>query len=59
VIHKRAGWAFSYAMGDRDDENVYHLERHPLRVGEYVTVTEPDGGRLPYRVTLCEARAAA
>ena len=59
VIHKRAGWAFSYAVGDLDDENVFHLERHPLRVGEYVTVTEPDGDKLPYRVTMCEARAAA
>ncbi|MBS0502352.1 MAG: hypothetical protein JSS55_00840 [Proteobacteria bacterium] len=59
VIHKRAGWAFSYAPGDSDDEDVFHLECHPLRIGEYVTVTEPDGDKLPYRVTLCEPRAAA
>jgi hypothetical protein len=58
VIHKRGGWAFSYAIGELDDENVVHLERHPLRLGEYVTITEPDGEKLPYRIALSEARAA-
>jgi hypothetical protein len=50
VIRQGAGWAFSYAVGDDDDEGVYHLESHPLRTGEYVTLTEPDGKRLPFRV---------
>lgn len=44
------GWLFSYAVGDEDDEKVYHLEAHPLRVGEYVTITEHDGARYPFRV---------
>ena len=50
VIRRGDGWAFSYAVGDDDDEGVYHLESHPLRPGEYVTLTEPDGRRLPFRV---------
>lgn len=50
LIRNGSGWAFSYALGDADDERVYHLESHPLRVGEYVTLTEPDGRRLPFKV---------
>jgi hypothetical protein len=53
IIHKRSGWAFSYEAGDADDEGIFHLENHPFRVGEYVTVTEPDGERLPYRIVSC------
>lgn len=55
VVMKPAGWAFSYALGEEDDESVYHLEAHPLRLGAYVTLTEPDGERLPFRVTRAQA----
>ena len=44
------GWAFSYRPGEDDDEQVFHLENHPIRIGEYLTLTEPDGERLPFRV---------
>ena len=44
------GWAFSYRIGEDDDETVFHLETHPLRTGEYITLTEPDGQRLPFKV---------
>lgn len=50
VIHTHKGWAFSYRRGEDDDETVFHLETHPIRLGEYVTLTEPDGERLPFRV---------
>jgi len=50
IIRRKAGWAFSYAPGDADDETVFHLEDHPLAVGNYVTVTETNGERLPFRV---------
>ena len=50
LVRKGTGWAFSYALGDGDDEDVFHLESHPLRSGEYVTLTEPDGSRYPFRV---------
>ena len=51
VIRTPNGWAMSYEPGDADDETVFHLETHPIRIGEYVTLTEPDGRRLPFRVT--------
>ena len=38
-------------IGKEDDETVFHLETHPMRIGEYITLTEPDGSRLPFRVT--------
>jgi hypothetical protein len=50
VIRTPQGWGFSYEPGEEDDENVYHLETHPIRPGEYITLTEPDGQRLPFRV---------
>ncbi|HEY7806829.1 MAG TPA: hypothetical protein VIC34_06475 [Croceibacterium sp.] len=50
LIRNGKDWLFSYEMGDENNEMVYQLEAHPLRVGEYVTVTEPDGDRLPFRV---------
>jgi hypothetical protein len=50
VVHTRRGWAFSYELGEGDDEAIYHIETHPIRIGEYVTLTEPDGRRLPFRV---------
>jgi hypothetical protein len=50
LVRNGSGWAFSYAIGDEDDENVCHLEAHPLRIGEYVTITESDGARYPFRV---------
>ena len=58
LVRKDHGWAFSYALGEDDDEDLYHLEAHPLRLGEYVTLTEPDGDRLPFRVMRCEADGA-
>jgi len=50
VIRTPRGWAFSYRPGEEDDEAVFHLETHPIRIGEYLTLTEPDGRRLPFRV---------
>ena len=55
LVRKGKGWAFSYALGDDDDEDVYHLESHPIALGQYVTLTEPDGNRLPFRVVHAEA----
>lgn len=55
LVHKRKGWAFSYAPGDADDEPLFHLEAHPLRVGEYVTITERDGTPLAFEIVSSEA----
>jgi hypothetical protein len=53
VISKRAGWAFSYEIGEGDDEGIFHLEDHPIKTGEYLTITEVDGERLPFKVVSC------
>jgi hypothetical protein len=42
-------WVFSCALSG-DDEAVYRFEDQPLRVGDCVTLAEPDGSRLPFRV---------
>lgn len=51
VVRAGSHWAFSYAIGDEDDEDLFHLEAHPLRQGDYLTLTEPNGDALPFRVT--------
>ncbi|HET9427004.1 MAG TPA: hypothetical protein VFO69_01450 [Allosphingosinicella sp.] len=50
VVRASNGWALSYEPGEADGETVFHLENHPIRIGEYITLTEPDGTRLPFRV---------
>ena len=54
MIRTRSGWTMSYEPGEEDDEVVFHLETHPIKVGEYITLTEPDGCRLPFRVASVE-----
>jgi hypothetical protein len=54
VLRASDGWAFSYEPGEEDDEAIFHLENHPIRLGEYLTLTEPDGRRLPFRVASIE-----
>lgn len=51
--HGRKGWVFSYAPGEADDEAVFHLETHPIRVGAYLTITEQDGTSLGFKVASC------
>jgi hypothetical protein len=53
IINQRAGWAFSYEEGDADDEGIFHLQDHPIKLGEYLTITEADGDRLPFKVVSC------
>jgi hypothetical protein len=54
VIRTRGGgWAFSYEEGTDDDEPIFHLVTHPLRLGEYITITETDGDQLPFKVVSC------
>jgi hypothetical protein len=54
VIRTPRGWAFSYEPGEDDDEAVFHLETHPIGLGNYLTLTEPDGRKLPFRVASLE-----
>lgn len=57
VIRTARGWALSYRPGEEDDEVVFYLEIHPIRLGEYLTLTEPDGRQLPFRVANVRALA--
>lgn len=50
VIRTPRGWAFSYEPGEEDDEAIFHLETHRIGLDEYLTITEPDGRALPFRV---------
>lgn len=51
LVHGRGGrWMFSYAPGDEDDEPIFKFDRHVLREGEYVSITEHDGVTRPFRV---------
>jgi hypothetical protein len=55
VIRTPRGWALSYRPGEDDDEAVFHLETHPIRLGEYVTLMESDGRQFPFRVASLRA----
>lgn len=48
--HVGQGWRFDYEEGDADDEPFFKLDRHALRMGNYVTVTEPGGEQMPFRI---------
>ena len=51
VVKLLEGWAFAYESWDEGDENLFRLDAHPMRIGECITLTEPDGERLPFRIT--------
>jgi hypothetical protein len=55
LVRNGRGWAFSHTVGDEGDEKIYRLEGRPLRIGEYLTITEPDGSRYPFRVVSSQA----
>ncbi|ETI60242.1 hypothetical protein C100_19345 [Sphingobium sp. C100] len=50
LLRTSDGWALSYAPGEEDDERIYRLDAHKLAPGSYLTLTEPDGARLPFLV---------
>lgn len=53
--HIGRGWLIDYDASTREgDEPFFKLDRHPLRAGEYVTVTEEDGEQLTFRVATVE-----
>jgi hypothetical protein len=49
--HVGHGWRFDYDGYDAsDDEPFFKLDRHVLRDGSYVSVTEHDGVQRPFRI---------
>ena len=44
LVHVGQGWHFDYDAGKRDDDELlYKLDRHLIKQGEYLSVTEHDG----------------
>ena len=55
LIHRRNDWAFSYVPDqDSDDEPIFKLDRHVMKLGEYVSITEHDGAQRTFRVAAVE-----
>lgn len=51
LVHARGGnWMFSYREGEDDDEPIFRFDRHLMKPGEYVSITEHDGVTRPFRV---------
>jgi len=59
VVRTPKGWAFSFEPGQGGEEAVRHLESHPIGYGDYLTITEPDGSKLAFRVASFEDIAPA
>jgi hypothetical protein len=60
LIHGPGGrWVFSYQAGDEDDESIFRFDRHVMRRGEYVSITEHDGATLPFQIISVHSFAAA
>lgn len=53
--HIGKGWVFDYDKGDTDDnEPFFKLDRHVVKVGEYLSVTEQDGETRTFRVVAAQ-----
>lgn len=50
VVLADGGWVFAFASGGAESEAAFRLERRPIRTGDSLTITEPDGCRLPFLV---------
>lgn len=50
ILSRGGHWAFSYAPGKEDDEEVFKLDNHRIVPGEYLTITEHDGAPRTFRV---------
>ncbi len=51
LIHIGRGWHFHYeGQPIDDDEPLFKLDRHVLKPGDYLSVTEHDGVLRPFRI---------
>ena len=51
----RGEWAFSYQMGEDDDEYIYRFASHVFKPGEYLSITQNDETDHVYRVAAVTA----
>lgn len=53
IRREDGGWAFSYELGEDDDEPLYRFDEHVFREGEYLSLREPGNGEAhTFRVVL-------
>jgi hypothetical protein len=58
LVHAGKGWHFDYLKHARDDdEPLFKLDRHLIKEGEYLSVTEHDGIIRPFRIVSVRALA--
>ena len=58
LIHVGRGWHFDYVAKSRDDdEPLFKLDRHVIKEGEYVSITEHDGVLRTFKVTIVQGVA--
>jgi hypothetical protein len=51
LTHHGSHWSFRYDQADEGpDEPLFRLSEHKLVAGEYVSVADPDGPTLVYRI---------
>ncbi|MEQ1868227.1 MAG: hypothetical protein ABL996_26725, partial [Micropepsaceae bacterium] len=51
MVHVGKGWHFDYdAKHTEDDERVFKLDRHIIRQGEYLSITEHDGVTRTFKI---------
>jgi hypothetical protein len=56
LVHVGKGWHFDYDKSERDDdEKLFKLDRHVIKQGEYLSVTEHDGVARPFRIVAVQA----
>lgn len=51
LVHVGKGWHFDYDVKSRDDdEPLFKLDRHQIKQGEYLSITEHDGVMRTFKV---------
>lgn len=51
LVHIGRGWHFDYDQdGYEDDEPLFKLDRHVIKAGEYLSITEHDGVMRTFRI---------
>lgn len=60
LVHVGHGWHFDYVAKTRDDdEALFKLDRHVIKQGEYVSITEHDGVLRTFKVmNVCRVAGA-
>jgi hypothetical protein len=51
LAHRRGAWSFDYdPKKAEDDEPIFKLDRHTIRQGDYLSITEHDGVTRTFKV---------